>query len=73
MLRGHGIQIEQHILIELFYTRFMARCVLYRALNNVMLVRCFRLICDNHADSMKMAACLSRVNQQIREAVESFS
>ncbi len=73
MLRVHGIQPHCTPLVALFYTRFMALCVLYRALNNVMLVRCFRLICDNHADSMKMAACLSRVNQQIREAVESFS
>ena len=67
MLSGHGIQIEQHTLIELFYTRFMALCVLYRALNNTMLVRCCRLICDNHSDTMKMVACIVRVNRQIHD------
>ena len=67
MLRGHGIQIEQHTLIELFYTRFMALCVLYRALNNTMLVRCCRLIYDSHSDTQKMVACIVRVNRQIHE------
>jgi hypothetical protein len=67
MLRVHGIHPHCTPLVALFYTRFMALCVLYRALNKVMLVRCFRLICDNYSDSMKLvAACISRVNRQIR-------
>ena len=63
-------------LMSLFRTRFIALCVLWRALNVSMLRRCFMMMLNHYDDDgdghdRHMAACITRLNVQIREAVES--
>ena len=75
MLREAGI-FAFTPLMSLFLTRFIALCVLWRALNLSMLRRCFMMILSHYDDDgdghdRHMAVCISRLNVQVREAVES--
>ena len=75
MLRAAGIFAFKP-LMSLFRTRFIALCVLRRALNVSMLRRCFMMMLHHYDDDgdghdRHMAACITRLNVQIREAVES--
>ena len=75
MLRAAGI-FAFTPLMSLFRTRFIALCVLWRALNVSMLRRCFMMMLNHYDDDgdghdRHMAACISRLNIQVREAVES--
>ena len=75
MLREAGIYAFTP-LMSLFRTRFIALCVLWRALNGSMLRRCFMMMLNHYDDDgdghdRHMAACITRLNVQIREAVES--
>ena len=75
MLRAAGI-FAFTPLMSLFRTRFIALCVLWRALNVSMLRRCFMMMLNHYDDDgdghdRHMAACMSRLNVQVREAVES--
>jgi len=75
MLRQAGI-FAFTPLMSLFRTRFIALCVLWRALNVSMLRHCFLMILSHYDDhgnghDRHMAACISRLNVQVREAVES--
>ena len=75
MLRQAGIYAFTP-LMSLFRTRFIAICVLWRSLNVSMLRRCFLMILSHYDDNgdghdRHMAACISRLNVQVREAVES--
>ena len=75
MLRAAGI-FAFTPLMSLFRTRFIALCVLWRALNVSMLRRCFMMMLNHYDDDgdghdRHMAACITRLNVQIREAVES--
>ena len=75
MLRQAGIYAFTP-LMSLFRTRFIALCVLWRALNVSMLRHCFLMILSHYDDignghDRHMAACISRLNVQVREAVES--
>ena len=75
MLRQAGI-FAFTPLMSLFRTRFIALCVLWRALNVSMLRHCFLMILSHYDDNgnghdRHMAACISRLNVQVREAVES--
>ena len=75
MLRQAGI-FAFTPLMSLFRTRFIALCVLWRALNVSMLRRCFMMMLNRYDDDgdghdRHMAACITRLNVQVREAVES--
>ena len=75
MLRAAGIFAFTPIM-SLFRTRFIALCVLWRSLNASMLRRCFVMILSHYDDDgdghdRHIAACISRLNVQVREAVES--
>ena len=75
MLRKAGI-FAFTPLMSLFLTRFIALCVLWRSLNVSMLRRCCMTILSHYDDDgdghdRHMAACITRLNVQIREAVES--
>jgi len=74
-LREAGIYVFTP-LMSLFRTRFVALCVLWRSLNVSMLRRCLMVILSHYDDGgdahdRHMAACISRLNVQVREAVES--
>ena len=75
MLREAGIYAYTP-LMSLFRTRFIALCVLWRALNVSMLRHCFMMILSHYDDDddghdRHMAACITHLNVQVREAVES--
>ena len=74
MLRKAGI-FAFTPLMSLFLTRFIALCVLWRSLNVSMLRRCCMMILSHYDDDgdghdRHIAACISRLNVQVREAVE---
>jgi len=75
MLRESGI-FTLTPLMSLFLTRFIALCVLWKSLDASMLRRCFVMILSHYDDDgdghdRHIAACISRLNVQVREAVES--